>query len=73
MWIKIAPNVFQTVMSKLTQDMENVKIYLDDLFIFANKGCNDHLTKLEMVLVQLSAAGMRINASQSSLQNKLNT
>jgi Reverse transcriptase (RNA-dependent DNA polymerase) len=36
MGIKIAPDVFQNVMSKLTQDLEYVKTYLDDLLILAN-------------------------------------
>ena len=38
MEIKIAPDVFQNVMSKLTQDMEYVTTYLDDLLILTNKG-----------------------------------
>jgi Reverse transcriptase (RNA-dependent DNA polymerase) len=33
---KIAPEVFQNVMSKLTQDLEYVKAYLDDLLILTN-------------------------------------
>jgi Reverse transcriptase (RNA-dependent DNA polymerase) len=51
--------------TKLTQDMEYVKAYLDDLLILTHKSFNDHLTKLEMVLARLSTAGMRINASKS--------
>jgi dihydroorotate dehydrogenase len=35
--IKIAPDVFQNVMSKLVQDMEYVKTYLDDLLILTNR------------------------------------
>ena len=65
MGIKIAPDIFQNVMTKLTQDMEYVKAYLDDLLILTNKSFNDHLTKLEMVLARLSTAGMIINASKS--------
>jgi hypothetical protein len=65
MGIKIAPDIFQNVMSKLTQDMEYVKAYLDDLLILTDKSFNDHLTKLEMVLTRLSTAGMRVNASKS--------
>ena len=65
MGIKIDPDVFQNVMSKLTQDMEYVKTYLDDLLILTNKGFKDHLTKLEMALARLSTAGMRVNASKS--------
>jgi Reverse transcriptase (RNA-dependent DNA polymerase)/RNase H-like domain found in reverse transcriptase len=65
MGIKIAPDDFQNVMSKLTQDMKYVKAYLDDLLILTNKSFNDHQTKLEMLLARLSTAGMRVNASKS--------
>jgi hypothetical protein len=56
MGIKIAPDVFQNVMSKLVHDMEYVKTYLDDLLILTNRdnSFNDHLLKLEMVLARLS-------------------
>ena len=74
MGIKISPDVFQNVMSKLTQDMEYVKTYLDDLFILTKKDFKDQLTTLEMVLARLSTTGMRVNASKSkNLQNKWNT
>jgi hypothetical protein len=48
--------VFQNFMSKLFQDMENVKsiIYLDDLLILTNSSFKDHLLNLEMVLARLS-------------------
>jgi RNase H-like domain found in reverse transcriptase/Reverse transcriptase (RNA-dependent DNA polymerase) len=65
MGIKIAPDVFQNVMTKLTQNMEYVKAYLDDLLILTNKSFKDHLTKLEMVLARLSTTGVRVNASKS--------
>jgi hypothetical protein len=67
---------FQKVMSKLVQDMEYVKTYLDDLLILTNRNnrFKDHLLKLEMVLARLSTAGMRVNVilspNLSSLQNK---
>jgi hypothetical protein len=63
MGIKIAPNVFQNIMSKLVQDMEYVKTYLDDFLILTNSSFKDHLLKLEMVLSILSTAGMRVNIS----------
>jgi dihydroorotate dehydrogenase len=58
MGIKIAPDVFQNVMSKLVQDMEYIKIYLDDLLILTNRdnSFKDHLLILEMVLARLSTA-----------------
>jgi dihydroorotate dehydrogenase len=65
MGIKIAPDVFQNVMSKLVQDVGYVKTYLDDLLILTNSSFNDHLLKLEMVLARLLTAGMRLNISKS--------
>jgi hypothetical protein len=62
---KIAPDVFQNVISKLVQDMEYVNTYLDDLLILTNRSFKDHLLKLEMVLARLSTAGMRVNISKS--------
>ena len=70
--IKIAPDVFQNVMSKLTRDMEYAKTYLDDLLILTNGDFKDHLTKLEMVPESLSTAGVRANTLKSNtLQNRL--
>jgi hypothetical protein len=65
MGIKIVPDVFQNVMSKLVQDMEYVKTYLDDLLILTNSSFKDHLLKLEMVLARVSTSGMRVNISKS--------
>jgi hypothetical protein len=53
------PDVFQNVMSKLVQDMEFVKTYLDDLLILTKSTFKDHLLKLQMFLARLSTAGMR--------------
>jgi hypothetical protein len=52
-------------MSKLVQDMEYVKTYLDDLLTLKNNSFKDHLLKLEMVLARLSTAEMRVNTSKS--------
>jgi hypothetical protein len=54
MGIKIAPDVFENAMSKLVQDMEYVKTYLDDLLILTNSSFKEHLLKLEIVLARLS-------------------
>jgi hypothetical protein len=59
------PDVFQNVVSKLVQDMEYIKTYLDDLLILTNNSFKDHLLKLEMVQARLSTAGMRVNISKS--------
>jgi dihydroorotate dehydrogenase len=63
--IKIAPDVIQNIMSKLVQDMEYVKTYLDDLLILTNSSFKDHLLKLERVLARLPTAGMRVIISKS--------
>jgi len=60
MRIKIATDVFQQIMSKLTKNLEYVKAYLDELLLLCNIDFKDHLIKLEMVLARLSVAGMRI-------------
>jgi hypothetical protein len=59
------PGVFQNVVSKLVQDMEYVKTYLDDLLILTNSSFKDHLLKLVMALAKISTAGMRVNISKS--------
>jgi hypothetical protein len=60
MGIKIVPDVFQNAMSKLVQDMEYVKTYLDDLLILTYVSFKDHLLKLEMVLARLSTNEMLV-------------
>jgi hypothetical protein len=54
-------------MSKLTQDMEYIKAYLDDLLILTNKTFNNHLLKLEMVLTKVSTTGNIVNRSKPTL------
>jgi hypothetical protein len=50
----LVPDVFQNVISKLVQDMEYVKTYLDELLILTNSSFKNHLLKLEMVLARLT-------------------
>jgi hypothetical protein len=52
-------------MSKLVQDMEYVKTYLDDLLILTNISFKDHILKIKMVLARLSISGMRVKISKS--------
>jgi hypothetical protein len=65
MGIKIATDGFKKFMSKLVQDMEYVKPYLDDLLILTNSSFKHHPLKLEMVLARLSITFMRVNISNS--------
>jgi hypothetical protein len=50
----LVPDVFQNVLSKLVQDLEYVKTYLDDLLILTNRSFKDNQFKLEMVLARYS-------------------
>ena len=63
--IKISPDAFQNIMSKIVQDIDHVKTSLDDLLILRNICFKDHIIKLEAALEKLSKAGMRVNASKS--------
>jgi hypothetical protein len=66
MGIKIAPDVFQNVMSKLVQEVEYVKTCLDDLLMLTYRRFKDHLIKLKVVLARLSTSGMTVNISKSN-------
>jgi hypothetical protein len=63
----LVPDVFQSVMSKLVQDMEYVKTiyYIDDLLILKNSSFKEHILKLERVLSRLWTASMSVNISKS--------
>jgi hypothetical protein len=56
MGIKLALDEIHIIMSKLVQDMQYVKTYLDDLLILTNSIFKDHQLKLEMVLARLSTS-----------------
>jgi hypothetical protein len=68
------PDIFQNFMTKLVQDMEYVKTYLDDLLILKNSSFKEHLFKLETVLAILSTNGPLVwewkSPNLSSLHNK---
>jgi hypothetical protein len=70
------PLCFQNVMSKVVQDMEYFKTYLNDWKILTNrnKSFKGHQLKFKMILSRISTADMMVNAfmyqNLSSLQNK---
>ncbi len=60
-----SPDIFQEKMSNLMSDIEYVRTYIDDLLILTKSDWDDHLEKLEKVLIQLQKAGLKINARKS--------
>ena len=45
-----SPDIFQEHMSDLTQDLEHVRAYIDDLLIFTKGSYEDHLNKVDEVM-----------------------
>ena len=60
-----SPDIFQEKMGTLMQDLEYARAYIDDLLIITKGTWQDHLDKLEQVLVRLEEAGLKINAKKS--------
>ena len=65
MGIAGSPDIFQERMSILMATLEFVRAYIDDLLLFSKDSFNDHLSKVEQVLVLLRDAGLRVNAPKS--------
>ena len=62
-----SPDIFQEKMSELMAGLEFARAYLDDLLIISKDDFEEHLEQLEAALTRLSEAGLKINASKSSL------
>ena len=61
--ISTAPSIFQQVIKSLLGDLPNVRVYIDDILI-SGKTEADHLRNLELVLSQLSSAGITLKCSK---------
>ena len=74
MGIAGSPDIFQEKMSALMDQLEYVRMYLDDLLVLTKDTYADHLQKLQVVLTRLQDAGLRVNVTKSILlQPKLST
>ena len=60
-----APDVFQEKMNNLFNELEFVKVYIDDLLVITSGSFDDHLEKLEIVLNRLREKGFQLNAAKS--------
>ena len=61
-----APDVFQEKMNNLFNELEFVKVYIDDLLVISAGSFDDHLEKLGQVLQRLHEKGFQVNAAKSS-------
>ena len=62
-----SPDIFQEKMGELMADLEYARAYLDDLLILSNSSFDDHLDKVEEVLIRLQKAGLKVNIHKSHL------
>ena len=60
-----SPDIFQEKMSELMTDLEFVRTYIDDLLCLTKGTFDDHLEKLERVLIRVQEAGLKVNAKKS--------
>ena len=67
MGIACAPDIFQNEMSTLMEELEYVRVYLDDLLVISKGTYEDHLQKLKKVLTKLMEAGLKVNLPKSHL------
>ena len=62
MGLKITSYIFQEAMGKLFTDIENIVVYIDNVFIIGTGAFNEHLTTMEELLERLDKKGMQVNA-----------
>ena len=72
MGIASAPDIFQSIMMDLFQDLDYVLVYIDDILILQRQGEteDDHLKKIETVLSRLENKGFRANLRKSFFMQK---
>ena len=67
MGLSNAPDIFQEKMAGLTEHLEFVKAYLDDLLCITKGSFEDHVSKLQQSLTLISNAGLRVNVKNPPL------
>jgi hypothetical protein len=65
MGVKVAVDIFQEVMTKLSAGLDFVPVYLDDILIISNGTIEDHMIKAALVLERLQKADFRVNVRKS--------
>ena len=65
MGLSVSTVVFQAEVSKLVNDLEYARAYLDDLLCLTCGSYEDHIEKLITLLKRLETAGLKINKEKS--------
>ena len=56
-----SPDVFQSVMHPLFQDMPEVEYFIDDIGLFSTSNFENHLSLLSQFLLRLEESGSTVN------------
>ncbi len=57
-----SPDIFQEKMTTLMADLEYVHTYIDNILCISKSTFEDHLEKLEKVLIKLRGTDLKCNA-----------
>lgn len=60
-----SPDLFQEKMSELMQDLDYIRVYIDDILVLTSGEFSTHMEQLDEVLSRLSMAGLKVNANKS--------
>ena len=60
-----SPDIFQAIIYDLMGDLQNVRVYLDDILVTTAGSFEDHLKHVELVLQHLTDAGFAVNLHKS--------
>ena len=65
MGLEPSPDVYQEKMSLLFIDLEEVKVYFDDILILGFDSFEDHLLTLQEVFTHIRKANLQVNVAKS--------
>jgi hypothetical protein len=65
MGLSVSPDIFQGHMQRLFADMDNAKIYIDDLLIYTKGSFDGHLQAIDEALRRLQSKNMAVNAEKT--------
>ena len=65
MGLSNSPDIFQEKMGTLFEDLQYVRVYIDDLLVLTKGTFDEHLDQLATVLERLRNAGLKVNAKKS--------